>query len=136
MSEEDPTLLCCPYCIGMLTMIVDDDEAFVVPAACRHCGMDPRKDALIEVPLSRRGAMPKRARPGCGSEIWSLASHCPSCHVRVSTVDAAAKKKAAKKPAAKKAAAKKPAAKKPAAKKPAAKKPAAKKPALKQRVGR
>ena len=94
MSEDDPILVCCPYCLGMLGTLAEPDAPFVVPAACAKCGMDPRNDAPLETTLSRWGAMAKQACAACGAQVPALAIRCSKCKASL-RVEAPKKRKAA-----------------------------------------
>jgi hypothetical protein len=100
MSDDDPILVCCPYCVRSLGTIEEPDAAFTVPAKCPRCGMDPRKDAPLEMPLSAWGLMSKKRCPHCGKDVPKLAVRCGHCAAAISTPA----KKTAKKPAKKRGA--------------------------------
>lgn len=111
MSDDDPILICCPYCIRSLGTIDEPDAPFALPPECPRCGMDPRNDAPLEMTLSAWGRMEKKRCPACGKDVPGLSIRCGHC--RAETSGPAKKSKSAPKPVKKGAAVKK----KPAAKK-------------------
>src|SRR5690606_4645632 len=76
MSDEDPILVCCPYCIRSLGTIDEPDEPFTLPEVCPRCGMDPRNDAPIEITLLSWSDMPKKPCAACGKDVPALAVRC------------------------------------------------------------
>jgi hypothetical protein len=82
VSDEDPILVCCPYCIRSLGVIDAPDAAFAVPASCARCGEDPRKDAPLEMTLSAWGEMENKPCAACGEHIPTLAVRCGNCRAR------------------------------------------------------
>ncbi|MEZ4451962.1 MAG: hypothetical protein R3B09_21040 [Nannocystaceae bacterium] len=79
MSDDDPILVCCPYCLSRWTTLASPDAPFTAPARCRRCGMDPRSDAPIEATLSRWSAMPRQTCGACGAQVPALAIRCSQC---------------------------------------------------------
>ena len=100
MSDEDPILICCPYCIRSLGSIEEPDMPFAVPAKCPRCGMDPRNDAPFEMTLSAWGRMPKRPCSVCGEQVPKLAVRCGDCKAATSSLAPAKKKSTTKTTAA------------------------------------
>jgi len=74
-----PILVCCPYCIRSLGTIAEPDDPFALPEVCPRCGMDPRNDAPLEMPLSACSDMPKKPCPACGNGVPALAVRCGHC---------------------------------------------------------
>lgn len=79
MNDDDPILICCPYCLASMGTIDAPDEAFDPPALCARCGLDPRHDAAFELTLWQWMALEKTPCPACRVDVPTLAIRCREC---------------------------------------------------------